>query len=230
MKRRNNKNGKISIDLDTQNARLQQSSSDSLTWSILSDPIPRYGRVSRFDNKIYNVIQSADQNSGGTPVAAFTTSTTVPTFYGAYFTLANQIAQYASFGSVFDQYRIMEVEVWIRPVSGTSGSVDTNGANYVTAIDYDDANTPTQVVNVQAYENAITAPLTNGQYRKFRPHIAIAAYNGSFSGYQNQKSGWIDIASNSVQHYGMKVACEVTSIAYKMFIQYRVWVQFRNIF
>lgn len=219
-----------SIDKDTQNARLQSSAQDSLTWSVISDPLPRYGNVSRHDNKVFNVIQSSDNNSGGTQTPNLTTSTSVPTFLGANFTFAGLIPQNASWAAVFDQYRIMAIEAWIRPLSGTSGTVDSNGANMLSVIDYDDANTPTQVSALLAYENVMIAPMTNGHYRKFRPHIAVSAYNGSFSGFQNSKSGWIDVASNTVQHYGIKLAVEPTSVAYKVYISYRVWIQFRNVF
>jgi len=67
--------------------------------------------------------------------------------------------------------------------------------------------------------------------RKWRPHIATAAYSGVFTSFKNEPSTWIDVASPGVQHYGLKVAADVTStnsVAIKMFV--RVWVQFRNVF
>lgn len=223
-------NNKISIDLDTQNARLQMGGNDSLTWSVLSDPIPRFGRTSRFDNKIFNVVQTINPDNTGNPTPVFTSSTSIFTYYTANITLANQVTQYTSWTNVFDQYRIMEVECWVRPLSGTSGTVDTNGANYAVVVDYDDDNNVSNFQQLLQYENAIVAPLTNGIYRKFRPHNATAAYNGAFTGYQNTTGAWIDSASPSVRYYGLKMGCEISSVAYKFMLTYRLWIQFRNTF
>jgi len=223
MKRGNKKQN--SIDMDTQNARTGTSGSDTLTWSLVSGAYPRFGRVGRFDNKIHNVIQMS------APVTLFSTSNTLPTFGVYTFTATNSISQFASWAAVFDQYMIREIEVWVTAATSGGSAINYGNENLYSVNDYDDGNALTSINAVLAYENVIVTPMSNGHYRKWRPHIATAAYSGVFTSFKNEVSTWIDVASPGVQHYGLKLAADVTStnsIAIKMFT--RVWVQFRNVF
>jgi len=115
--------------------------------------------------------------------------------------------------------------------SAAATTLNFGGENLYSVIDYDDANALTTVAGALAYTNVIVTPMTNGHYRKWRPHIAVGAYSGAFTSFKNEVSNWIDVASPGVQHYGLKVVADVTSIntlSIKMFS--RVWVQFRNVF
>jgi hypothetical protein len=202
---------------------------DGLTWSIFSQATPRFGSTGRFDNKPYNIIQTTNTDVSGAGSPIFTTSAS-PSFYGANITLANQMPQYANFTAAFDQYRIMEVEAWITP-RPNSATPDTSGANLYSVIDYDNSTTPTSISSFGQYTNAIVTPLTNGHYRKFKPHIAMAAYQGTFVGFVNQTDQWIDSTNTTVQYYGIKVGAEVTTATtYSVYMTYRVWVQFRNVY
>jgi len=200
--------------------------SDTLTWSLASGSYPRFGRVGRFDNKIHNVIQMA------APVTVLTTSNVAATFGVYTFTATNSISQFASWAAVFDQYLIREIEVWVTcAYSAAATTLNYGNENLYSVIDYDDGNALTTIAGVLAYENVIAAPMTNGHYRKWRPHIATAAYSGVFTSFKNEQSTWLDVASPGVQHYGLKLAADITSInslTIKMFT--RVWVQFRNVF
>jgi len=144
----------------------------------------------------------------------------------------NSVSQFSSWAAVFDQYLIREVEVWITTAfSPAATAVNYGNENLYLVVDYDDANALTTVAGALAYENVIAAPVTNGHYRKWRPHIAVAAYSGTFTSFKNEVSDWIDVASPNVQHYGLKVVADVTStnaLQVKMFT--RVWIQFRNVF
>jgi len=221
---RQNKPPSKSIDMDTQDSRLGQSGSDSLTWNTLSGAYPRFGRVNRFDNKIFNVIQMS------APVTLFTTSTTLATFGVYSFTATNSVSQFSSWSNVFDQYLIREIEVWITPAVLTSSTIDYGNENLYSVIDYDDGNALTTIAQVLSYENIMATSLTNGHYRKFRPHIAVAAYSGAFTSFKNEVSDWIDVASSNVQHYGLKIAADVTTSAHAIRMFTRVWIQFRNVF
>jgi len=213
------------IDLNKQSANLHRSGSDTLTWSIESEAMPRFGSTLRFDNKIFNIMQMA------APVTVLTTSNVASTFGVFTFTATNSVAQFASWSNVFDQYRIMELEVWISAdISNTTG-ISLGAQNLYTVTDYDDGNALTTITQALSYANVIAAPLTNGQYRKWRPHMATAAYSGVFTSFKNEVSNWIDVASPGVQHYGLKLAADVTTtnaINIRMFT--RVWIQFRNVF
>jgi hypothetical protein len=216
---------RLSIDLDKQNARLKQTSPDSLTWNVVDESIPRFGRSSRFDNNIFNIVQTTNIGT------VLTSSATLPVFGSLYFTANAHISQFSSFSAVFDQYRIMEIEVWLQPTTSAATSLGSNTSTFCSVIDYDDSNTPLTMSSLYQYENTILGNTANGHYRKFRPHIATAAYTGSFSGYENQKSQWIDVASSTVQHYGVKMGIDVSnnvSVLVQCFA--RLWVQFRNVF
>jgi len=72
-------------------------------------------------------------------------------------------------------------------------------------VDYDDANALSSSANAQAYNNCIVLGAGESCDRLFRPRMALAAYTGSFTGYANSADLWIDAASPSVQHYGLKM-------------------------
>jgi len=60
----------------------------------------------------------------------------------------------------------------------------------------------------------------------------VAAYNGAFAGYANLGAQWIDAASTTVQHYGVKTyvpggAAGQTQLAsWDVFVEY--FIQFRK--
>jgi len=94
-------------------------------------------------------------------------------------------------------------------------------------VDYDDANA-TLISYLQEYENALFGPGNLTHYRKWKPHAAIAAFQGTFAGYANVESPWIDSVSTAVQHYGLKTGITVTDAAYVYDITIRYTVSFRN--
>jgi hypothetical protein len=153
----------------------------------------------------------------------FTSSTTLNTFSGTSF-IISQIDQYSSFSNVFDQYRIDEIEVWIEPNSSTVA----NGYLY-SCVDYDDANVLTTIGQCADYTNCLATPASECHYRRFIPHIAVAAYSGSFTSYMNAGPQWIDFASTSVQHFGLKTACTMMSTAQAFNFRARFHFSMRNV-
>jgi hypothetical protein len=154
------------------------------------------------DNRIFSVIQStADYVISQTP--------TTPYLAAEAFAF-NQIDQYTSFGAVFDQYRIDEIEVTLRPMFTSNplgnATVTVIPQLYV-VVDYDDYSTPSSIAYLREYSNC-----TVSQYetvvRTFKPHLALAAYTGSFNGYQNSVATWCDAAAFTIQHYGMKLGID----------------------
>jgi len=199
---------------------------DSLIWNVASEHIPRFGRTGVFDNKVYNIEQLY---SNGTIGGSSTVGTTG---YAKAFTTAD-IQQYSSFAAVFDQYRIMTVEVWLVPALLSSYNAPGTQQMY-SVIDYDDANTPTTAQQLLQYTNVQSSSLICGHYKKFRPHVAKALFGSSlFNQYGNEQSPWIDVASTLVSHYGIKVifdqaASTVQQVPVQLFT--RIWIQFRNVF
>jgi len=197
----------------------------SSIWNMNSQVAPANQGLSREDNKIFTFIQSSGQGT------VLTSSVSVPVFQAKSWTTAD-IFQFSSFAAVFDQYRIDDIEVWLEP-SGIGLTVGyTGNVKIFSVVDYDDANVPSSVSALQQYTNCTSARLTDGHYHPFKPHIAVAVYNGSFAGFANKKADWIDVASTSVQHYGFKFGIDVTnnSSDVKLDMHTRITVSFRNLF
>jgi len=144
---------------------------------------------------------------------------------GAFVFALTDLQGYSEFTSLFDQYILSEVEMLWLPHENDSQVASGNASTtkLLVAADYDDG-TP---IN----ENAIVqySPLKiinfNQELRiKIKPHVALAAYNGSFSGYANVADQWIDIASSGVQHYGIKyvlTAANASSLSgWRVFAKY----------
>jgi len=203
-------------------ALLDQSFPDTQIWNFNSEHEPRFGKANSKDNKIFNVVQTAVNRQW------LTSSTSVVGTQARAFQLAD-LAQASSWTSVFDQYRIMQVEVWLRPT--TNYTTNANSASMYTVIDYDDAIPLASENAAQQYENVTLCNINSGVYRRFRPHIAVAAFQPSaFAGYQNKVSDWIDCGYPTVSHYGFKALISVTTGTLNYDLEYRYWVQFRNVF
>lgn len=223
--RRARQNKAPNQDMNVQDSMLQSSKTDSLTWNVSAGECPRFGNTGRFDNKIFNVEQLFDQTT-------ILTSSTSNTYAALYWTASADIAQFSSFAAIFDQYRIESVEVWIQPCQSLGPYISAGTTDLYSVVDYDDANTPSSLTSLLQYRNCIVTSASNGHYRKFKPHIAMAAFSGAFTSYVNAKDQWIDCGSGGVQHYGVKVGLEATPSAGQINVtcKVRLWVQFRNVF
>jgi hypothetical protein len=168
-------------------------------WSLVSGRLPHMNDP-REDNKVFKVTLN------GTNSSLFTTSTTIPSGVGGLITSA-LFPNFSDFGAAFDQYRIMSIEVWIIPQTTNSTAL------LKSVVDYDNAAITLTQAYFDAYTNCHTTTLQNGHYRKFVPHIAMAAYAGAFTSYANAAHQWIDCASTAVQHYGFKVYADITAAA-----------------
>lgn len=158
------------------------------------------------------------------PQSMLVTSTTVPTFSALAF-LVNSMDNFASLASVYDQYYITLIEILIYPqfTETTPGGSNATG-NWCSAVDLDDATAPTTYAQLAAYTSAQSGTGTASHYHRFAPQFAVAAYSGTFTSYSSSV-GWIDCASPTVQHYGIKMANDGTGGAAQTFyatIKYHV--------
>jgi len=141
------------------------------------------------------------------PVTTFSTSVAVGTYDSVYIALGS-FPGYVPFTAVFDQYRVDQAEIWIEPSIPASSGV---AYPYVaTCVDLDDANTPTTIASVIDHQGAILTVGSNGHYHKWKPHMAVAAFSGTFTSYSNVPASWCDCASPNIQHYGFKIAAYPT--------------------
>jgi hypothetical protein len=188
---------------------------------MASGVFPHFTRVQSMDNRPYCFTQSLNLGT------LYTTSVTVPTSSGFSFGAGN-ISQFSNFAAIFDQYRFSSVEVWVIPLSSASLGNDTVGFLY-SAVDYDNA-TAISTTNIAQRTDVMVSTHTQGHYRRFVPHCAVATYSGSaFTQFANEAAPWIDCSSTGVQHYGLLTSSDITSAAIAVTLLVRINVEFRNV-
>jgi hypothetical protein len=159
------------------------------------------------------------------------TSTTIPTFNAVSWTLSGTWrSDYASLASVFDQYKLDSLEVWITPaVTENLTTANNTFANLYSVIDYDESAAPSTLTELTDYQNCISSPIYQGHFHHFQPHIAVAYYGGAFTSFGNTCNQWVDCSSPGVQHYGVKVGATSTpNAAVNISLTMRAIVSFRN--
>jgi len=140
-------------------------------------------------------------------ISSFNSSTSLPVFAGINFTL-NSISGVTAYQDLFDQYAIVAAVVRVFPDS--SNNIYTNTGLLLTVIDYDDSNTPTSLNNLRDYSTLVETKANVGQTRVIYPQLAEASYSGAFTSFVGTRA-WCDIASPSIQHYGIKIGVDATS-------------------
>jgi len=126
------------------------------------------------------------------------------------FALAD-LAQKASWEAIFDQYRIDDVKVHVIPVynvvdAHSSASPNNGCPPSVIVLDYDDSTSLATFAAGLEYDNAQIITPYQGCVINVKPKITPAVYAGGvFTGYEVKESDWIDVASDTVVHYGVKM-------------------------
>ncbi len=195
---------------------------DDETFATATSDMPPIPREISSANRIFNVTASYES------LNVITTSTTLNSNTSFSFIL-NSINQVASYTALFDQYRIMEVEARFIPRSANFSAIPYSQGLLTSVIDYDDASVVSTPAAALDYQSQLTVPVGQPFVRRFKPHIAVAAYNGSFGGFSNAADVWIDAASPDVQHYGMKLVATPTNTAVGYDMIVKLWCQFRNV-
>jgi hypothetical protein len=182
--------------------------------------VPDVPRIRFARDRIMNIELSYFNN--------ITTSATVATTGGFSFQLAN-FANAANYLAVYDQYRILQANIKFVPIQTTmtAGSPGVGGMLY-TVIDYDDANSPTNLTTLLSYDTLAITPPGIIEERTLYPRLATAAYAGAFTSFANMSSKtWIDSASPNVQYYGIKYYVPPTPTVQTFTYVITVMVQFR---
>lgn len=143
--------------------------------------------------------------------------------YFAFSFRAADMANISEFQSLFDQFRINAVRINFIPSynvgfqsSATSGSLPIP---YIyTVVDYDDANVPTSIPQLQQYQSLKTKMFSRPHHRYFKPKCNSAALITSSStsfGFQSMRAPWIDVSNPgpSVLHYGLRGCIQFTETA-----------------
>jgi hypothetical protein len=153
----------------------------------------------------------------------------VGTTAGSYYFSLNANVQSGTLVSLFDQYRFLACRFRFLPRQNLIAPSASTYPPLYTVIDYDNATAPASRGAIQSYSNCSESQVYESVERTFCPHIATAAYSGSFTSYSNMAKVWIDSASPSVQHYGIKYwidTCPIPIPVWDIVVEY--WIQFRN--
>jgi hypothetical protein len=166
-------------------------------------------------NKIYNFEFTATSLISASAVAEVD---------GAISFTLNTLTGYTSMTSLFDQYRIVGVQLQFLP---SQNSYTAAAGAIFTAFDYDDA---TPVVLSTLYQRQTLKATPAGVYfeRSLKPRIALAAYAGAFTSFANVGDVWIDSASPAVVYYGLKYGIPATASAPSWTVKQRYMIQCRS--
>lgn len=192
---------------------------DGTTWNLNSESFP-FTRSMPLLNHVHRYRQQVESGT------VLTTSTTLSSFGYWAFSLS-LLSQASTFSSMFDQYRVELIELWVTPNSQT-GDVGMN-SKYCTVVDVDDSTLYTNYNDALECESCVTSNLNDAQYRRWVPHVAVAAYSGAFTSYMNVEAPWIDVGSPSVLHYGVKLAAQVSAVSHSISANARITLAFRNV-
>jgi len=142
-----------------------------------------------------------DYNTSTFPIIG---SSTVPVA-GYYIFVLSALPNYTNYTGIFDMYRVDAIKFRLRP---RSSMATINAASYAPplalVIDYDNSTALASTSAAMQYTSCAVIEAYQSCERLFKPHVAVAAYTGTFTGYKNEPAGWIDCASSSVSHYGLK--------------------------
>jgi hypothetical protein len=186
------------------------------------------------ENKVYDFVQFIDQSALIT--AGPLTSTGVGNVYIGEYVNFNNLAQYATFQALFDQYRIAMIEMVFVPrtnmITASTGVTSVNTGLVYSFVDYDDAVAPTTIAQAQQRQNCLCVP----GYQQFShcwvPHISMSAFpvGGSAIAGVQATAPWLDTTLVATPHYGVKVCWSQTSTSeiQSYDIITRVHIQFRN--
>jgi hypothetical protein len=126
------------------------------------------------------------------------------------FSLAfNELQDYANFATVYDLYKMESLEFHFIPVTQPSLPASSIGYSFCYVVnDYDDATAPSGTGQMLQVPSLTILGPGEKHTRKIRPHTAVAATSSSaaaITGAGNAESGWFDITSSNIPHYGVKV-------------------------
>lgn len=145
------------------------------------------------------------------------------------FTLA-AVPNASEFTTLYDQYQIKSVKVQVIPKFTETALGEFQG-NMWSALDYDDANAPTALATLLQYQNLKRTRMNRLHKRYIRPCLSAEIFNtGLTTTYSPKRNTWIDCASDTTEHYGMKLwfdGLNSDTIIYDLQVTY--YLAFKNV-
>lgn len=138
----------------------------------------------------------------------------------------------STLASLYDQYRIDAVEV-IFNVKMFGASTSTVFPKLIIYPDWDDGTPPPGLANVLQHPRCSqhVFSVDDTEYRfALQPRVAMATFNGTFSGY-SQPTGatWCDSTNSNIQQYGAKYALtNFDNVNTQLEYVVKYWVTMRN--
>ncbi len=138
------------------------------------------------------------------------TATTVSPVLTGYTFKLSDVVGYAEFTAAYDQYRITKVAMMFKSNYNAVGGYPTANKLFpylLTAVDLDDGAAPSFIDDMFQISTTEIHMCYEKFNVEFQPRIALAAYQSTFTGYaMAPQDMWLDCASASIEHYGMKSA------------------------
>jgi len=210
---------KRALGMKTRSMKMGLCPGDGIVYSDITAP-PGFAKPSGDQTVVLKITQDS------IALGFLSTSAAVPVAVAASFNV-NSLDQISSLTSVFDQYRITKIDAWLTPQ--TAMNSNTNVGEIVTVIDVDDDTALGSFAQGLDYQNCVVASGALGQKRSFVPHAAYAVYSGVFTSFGNVPSPWIDAASTTVKHYGLKIVSTVTSAVQVYDLHYRLHTEWKSV-
>lgn len=175
-----------------------------------------------YDKRVYKFVRTTDTGD--------LTSTQLGDTSVAYSFQINNLPNSAEFLSLFDQYRIVKVQMRFIPYQ-TVANPTASKSILVTVADYDDAVVLNSLQEAYQYTSCRITNALGEHVWTIKPRISMAAYgSGIFSSYSNQPAQWIDSGSNTVAHYGIKayLTADSGSVRNSWKVVYKYWIECRH--
>lgn len=142
----------------------------------------------------------------------------------------------SAFTAMFDQYRIVNMEVFFYPnrragVVASAPLANVQPPAVCIVADYDDQNVPSLFTQLLEYQNSHMMDPYKPWQTSIVPRSVIGSSNGN--SFPQAPSTWIDIASASQAHYGIKIG--ITGGAYAqtelwaMQVSVRLTIDFKQV-
>jgi len=136
------------------------------------------------------------------------TSTSVANGFYSFSTVFTDLPDSSNYGGAFDMYRIDSLEYHVIACSQPSAPASAAGYSFLYVYhDYDDATAPAALSNALSSQNLTICGPGERHSRKIKPHVAVATTTSAaaaINGAKNMVADWMDMASSSVPHYGLK--------------------------
>jgi hypothetical protein len=119
----------------------------------------------------------------------------------------SQMPNFAEYTALFNEYRITSIEITY-DLSTSLLNSPTAYPRLAFCVDINDSGSPIQESDLLQYQDVRVLQMSQvkTQFKhRFVPRVALAAYQGAFSGYSTAPAGqWLNTDNSNVQHYGTK--------------------------